>query len=217
MKVPRLPLGYRRVGLRTLEISEDTRIWQLLKEAGARTPAADDDEDDIFKTEGFFAHLDADIARVVSTYLTARYFELCDPSLSHFREDLERVRDALDRMPPVTSPVWPAIEARAGEGATETIAAFRLAVQELCGEGGIGRRTGAPAKRAERQLITQLARLFEIYTGRVPRPGSRVFSTFEDFVGELDRQAQRWLRPRVRDNVEYYQFADGVEKRLRKT
>jgi hypothetical protein len=225
-KPPRLPSGHPLAGFTTLSIDQHTRIWELLKDAGARTPDAENVEDRIFRTEGFFANLDADIARVVSRYLTARTFELPDPSYKQYREDLKRARDALDRMPPITSPVWPAIEARASEDMEaqggeelaeipEAFTAAARAVRALCDEEGIGQRTGAPAKRAKHQLVNELARLFEIYTGHDPRPGSRIFNAFEDFVDEVNKHTQVWLKPRLRDNAESYKFADGIEKSLR--
>jgi hypothetical protein len=98
------------------------------------------------------------------------------------------------------------------------------AIHDLANEEGIGRRSGAPAKRAKHQLVAQLARLFQRYTQQKPIPGSPVFGFFEDFVAEVERATMVWLKPRLQEmknpnahfaSIESYRFAGGLDASLR--
>lgn len=237
-KPPRLPFSHPLVGLRTLSINSESYIWALLQEAGAKEPAltpnrVDAEDDEIFRSEGFFAQLDSEIARIVSIYLTTRYFELAEPNYAHFLRDLKEVQPviaSLGQLPPITSSLWPAIDEKAGEGTTdqlfELIRLISEAIHDLAKEEGIGKRSGAPAKRAKHQLLGQLAGLFHRYTQQAPVPGSSVFGFFEDFVAEVEQVAMAWLKLRIKGmanpnnsipSVEDYWFARGVDASLRKS
>jgi hypothetical protein len=116
-----LPFSHRLVGLRTLSIDSEDYIWVLLQEAGAKAPSLNsnrvDEEDDIFRSESFFARFDAEISRIVSLYLTSRYFELTEPNYTQFLRDLKEAQPviaSLGQLPPITSALWPAIDEKAG-------------------------------------------------------------------------------------------------------
>jgi len=235
-KPPRLPFGHPLVGLRTLSIDSGSYIWALLQEAGAKAPSlapnrVDAEDDEIFRSEGFFAQLDAEISRTVSVYLTTRYFELTEPNYAQFLRDLKTAQLAIDSFGqlPITSSLWPAIDEKAGEGTTdklfELIRLVSAAIRDLSNEEGIGKRSGAPAKRAKHQLVIRLAGLFQRYTQQAPVPGSSVFSFFEDFVSEVEKIAMAWLKLRLQGmtnpntsipSIEDYRFALGVDASLRK-